>query len=401
MGPHERKIFRLMGTPRFADIRDPRKRKGPQRATGEVMRGPSDDGAGSRREDRMAYRELTMIDVREVLRRWQSRQSIKSMARGTRIDRKTVRRYIEMAEQIGIDKRAVLTDAVVHEIAQSVQSRLLPEPSEAWRAVEPHRAQIEKWIAEDLRLSRMYALLVRSGVSDVTYATLRRYAMQELGWRKKQATVRLHGTTRKVPRDEYLLVEKSAMLAAPTTPFDVPSFVEAKVHPDHHIQVARALYSVPTMYLGKRVRVRIDSKTVPFEELLTLVLTDEIARRDTTAVDNRVAAAKLDPDMCIERFDKSAKITFDRKLFNELCSLRFLQAHRHVVILGPVGVGKTFIANTLGHLACRHRYDVRFLRADVMLSILKKADSITHTMPRWPHSARSTCSSSTTSRSSR
>lgn len=116
-----------------------------------------------------------------------------------------------------------------------------------------------------------------------------------------------------------------------------------------------------------------DAQGMSIEELLTLVLTDEIARRDVTAVDNRVAAAKLNPEMCLERFDKSAKITFDRKLFAELCSLRFLQAHRHVVILGPVGVGKTFIANALGHLACRHRYDVRFVRADQMLSTLKKS----------------------------
>lgn len=116
-----------------------------------------------------------------------------------------------------------------------------------------------------------------------------------------------------------------------------------------------------------------EAQSMRFEDLLSLVLTDEIARRETTAVDHRVAAAKLDPDMCIERFDKSAKITFDRKLFAELCSLRFLQAHRHVVILGPVGVGKTFLASALGHLACRHRYDVRFLRADEMLSILKKS----------------------------
>jgi DNA replication protein DnaC len=116
-----------------------------------------------------------------------------------------------------------------------------------------------------------------------------------------------------------------------------------------------------------------DAQGIRFDDLLTLVLTDEIARRDTTAVDNRVAAAKLDPEMTLERFDKGAKVTFDKKLFAELCSLRFLQSHRHVVILGPVGVGKTFIANALGHLACRHRYDVRFLRADQMLSILRKS----------------------------
>jgi DNA replication protein DnaC len=115
------------------------------------------------------------------------------------------------------------------------------------------------------------------------------------------------------------------------------------------------------------------SQGLSFEEIFTLLITDEIARRDSAAVSNRVAEAKLDPDMTLERFDKSAKITFDKKLFAELCSLRFLQAHRHVVILGPVGVGKTFVANALGHLACRNRYDVRFLRADQMLSLLRKS----------------------------
>lgn len=116
-----------------------------------------------------------------------------------------------------------------------------------------------------------------------------------------------------------------------------------------------------------------ESQGMSTEDLLTLLLTDEIARRDGAAVDNRVSAAKLDPEMRLERFDKSAKITFDKKLFAELCSLRFLNDHRHVVILGAVGVGKTFIANALGHLACRHRYDVRCIRADQMLSVLRKS----------------------------
>jgi DNA replication protein DnaC len=124
--------------------------------------------------------------------------------------------------------------------------------------------------------------------------------------------------------------------------------------------------------LPERVELA-EAQGMALDELLTLVLTDEIARRDSTAVSNRVSDAKLDHDMTLERFDRSAKITFDKKLFAELCSLRFLQAHRHVVILGPVGVGKTFIANALGHLACRHRYDVRFLRADQMLSLLRKS----------------------------
>ena len=60
--------------------------------------------------------------------------------------------------------------------------------------------------------------------------------------------------------------------------------------------------------------------------------------------------------MRLEHWDKTAKVTFDKRLLAELTSLRFLEAHRHVVVLGPVGVGKTFIANAFGHLACRHGY---------------------------------------------
>jgi hypothetical protein len=61
----------------------------------------------------------------------------------------------------------------------------------------------------------------------------------------------------------------------------------------------------------------------------------------------------------IERWDKSAQVTFDRRVLAELCTLRFIAAHRNVVVLGPVGVGKTFLASALGHLACRASFHVR------------------------------------------
>ena len=57
----------------------------------------------------------------------------------------------------------------------------------------------------------------------------------------------------------------------------------------------------------------------------------------------------------------------------ELASLRFLEAHRHVVVLGSVGVGKTFMSQALGHIACRHGYHVRFTRADDMLRRLRQS----------------------------
>ena len=110
-----------------------------------------------------------------------------------------------------------------------------------------------------------------------------------------------------------------------------------------------------------------EKQKLGFEELLLTLLTDEIARRDSSATSLRVSQAHLEPQMTLEQFDASAKISYDKRVFAELCSLRFIEAHKHVVVLGPVGVGKTFLATALGHLACRHRYNVKFMRADDML----------------------------------
>jgi DNA replication protein DnaC len=119
--------------------------------------------------------------------------------------------------------------------------------------------------------------------------------------------------------------------------------------------------------------VLADKQEMSFDDLLLMILTDEIARRDNTATDNRAAEAGLDPTMRLELWDKTAKVTFDKRMLSELVSLRFLEAHRHVCVLGPVGVGKTFVAQALGHIACRHGYHVRFTRADEMLRTLKQS----------------------------
>jgi DNA replication protein DnaC len=119
--------------------------------------------------------------------------------------------------------------------------------------------------------------------------------------------------------------------------------------------------------------VLADKQSMSFDDLLLLIVTDEISRRDATAAQNRATEAGLDPVMTFELFDKTAKVTYDKRMLAELASLRFLEAHRHVVILGPVGVGKTFAASALGHVACRHGYHVRLIRADAMLQLLRKS----------------------------
>jgi DNA replication protein DnaC len=110
-----------------------------------------------------------------------------------------------------------------------------------------------------------------------------------------------------------------------------------------------------------------------YQEMLLLVLHDEIDRRESTATTRRARDAGLEPDMMLERWDDSAKVSFDRKVLSELMCLRFIESRRNVVILGPVGVGKTYLATALGHVACRHRFQVRLTRADDMLRRLKQS----------------------------
>jgi transposase len=81
-------------------------------------------------------------------------------------------------------------------------------------------------------------------------------------WSRDVAGGHVHGTTRRVPREVFDTEERAFLLPAPTEPFDVPRWSEPKVHPDHHVQVARALYSVPTRYIGKKLRARVDKRTV-------------------------------------------------------------------------------------------------------------------------------------------
>jgi transposase len=413
----------------------------------------------------MSFRELTMTDVREVLRRWQSGQSARQIARGGVADRKTAGRYIEAALACGLDAESELTDGVVAEVAQRVQARPLVTPSQVRQAIELNRTRIERWLRGDppLRLVRVHELLARDGVH-VAYTTLRRFAHDELGWRERPVTVRVedpppadeaqidfgemgyvtdddgrrrklwvlivtlsmsrymfvwptflqtcsaliegleaawrffegvvkrivpdnmssavvrahatepvlnrafleyaqwrgffvdparvrhpqdkprvenqvayvrerwfagetfradldelrdsatrwcrdvagarvHGTTRRVPREVYELEERPHMTTMREGHFDVPTWTKAKVHPDHHAQIARSLYSLPTRFIGKTVDARLDRISVRFylgSEMIKLHSRVSPGKRSTDPNDYPVGKA----DYALRSVDK-------------------------------------------------------------------------------------------------
>lgn len=116
-----------------------------------------------------------------------------------------------------------------------------------------------------------------------------------------------------------------------------------------------------------------ETDELPLQDFLLGLFSDEVERRRDTSTARRAHDAGLDPDMVLERWDKTAKVSYDRRVLQELVSLRFVEAQRNVVVLGPVGVGKTFIANALGHVACRSGFNVMLHRGDDLLRLLRQS----------------------------
>lgn len=132
-----------------------------------------------------------MIEVKEVLRRFEAGQGLRRIARETGLDRKTVRRYVDASTRAeGTDEERV------QQMVQEVQGRTAPAPSEPRRRLEEHRERIQAWLFPQkpgqraLRMTKVHKLLERRGV-EVTYATLCRWAHDELAWRERKPTVRV------------------------------------------------------------------------------------------------------------------------------------------------------------------------------------------------------------------
>jgi hypothetical protein len=80
-------------------------------------------------------------------------------------------------------------------------------------------------------------------------------------WCRDRAGTRIHGTTAQRPAEMFTELEASCLLAVPG-PYDVPVFTRVKVHRDFHVEVAKALYSVPQHLLGTYLDARADSELV-------------------------------------------------------------------------------------------------------------------------------------------
>ena len=105
-------------------------------------------------------------------------------------------------------------------------------------------------------------------------------------------------------------------------------------------------------------------------EFLQALCEDEVARRDAAGIERRVRAARFEQISVIEDFDFSYNPKIPAAHIRDLATLRFVEAGESVILHGPVGVGKTMIAQALGHHACRRGYAVTFTKCSRLLADL-------------------------------
>lgn len=374
----------------------------------------------------MGYREVRIVDVKEVIRRWQKGEGVRRIKAGTGLSRKTVRRYIEAAVELGVERGgAAPTEEQLAALVARFRPGRRPGSDGATAHLGRFQERIRRWLEEDeLQLTRVYELLrEQEVVVDVSYATLRRVVrswglggrrkitvrrepckpgelaevdfgrmglvwdehkerrrwawafLMTLGYSRHQflaftfdqsldtvirlfgesfrffqgvpqrvvvdsikaivdladpyeprfnrtfmelaehcdfipdparvgrpqdkptveagvkyvrerfwkgreirdlaqanrearqwslevAGLRTHGTTRRQPLQVFLDEEQAALRPLPARPYEIAHWARCKVHPDHHIQFEKAIYGVPTVYIGRHVDVRGDARFV-------------------------------------------------------------------------------------------------------------------------------------------
>ena len=80
------------------------------------------------------------------------------------------------------------------------------------------------------------------------------------------------------------------------------------------------------------------AQKLDYAAFLTLILADEVQRRDGLALERRLLSAGFEERVTLDDFDWSTPIQLDRRHLNELFSLHFLQKKEHVLLIGPVGI---------------------------------------------------------------
>lgn len=141
----------------------------------------------------MAFREVRVIEVREVLRVWLAGDGLRTAGERAGVDRKTARRYVIAAQEAGLRRdggEEQLTDELIGAVVAAVRPARPSGHGQAWEDLGPWTEQITAWVKADLQLTNIHGKLTRRGVN-VPYRTLHRFAVEQCGFGRRQPTLRV------------------------------------------------------------------------------------------------------------------------------------------------------------------------------------------------------------------
>jgi DNA replication protein DnaC len=116
-----------------------------------------------------------------------------------------------------------------------------------------------------------------------------------------------------------------------------------------------------------------DAGELSREDRLGLLVDREATSRENKRLARRLREARLRQSAVVEDVDYRAHRGLDRALFHKLAAGDWLREHHHLVIIGPTGIGKSWLACALGHKACRDGFSVLYKRASRLFADLAQA----------------------------
>ena len=146
----------------------------------------------------MGFREVSVVEVREVLRGWLEGAGLRKVAERAGVDRKTARRYVEAAKAEGLSREAgvaALSDDLIGAVVAAVRPARPNGHGASWEMLLAREEQISKWVAggdgqPPLSIVKIEELLARCGCV-VPYRTLHRFAVERCGFRVRSTTMRI------------------------------------------------------------------------------------------------------------------------------------------------------------------------------------------------------------------
>ena len=116
-----------------------------------------------------------------------------------------------------------------------------------------------------------------------------------------------------------------------------------------------------------------DAAELTREDWLGLLVDREATSRENKRLARRLRDARLRQTAVVEDVDFRAPRGLNRALFQKLASCEWVRDHHHLVVVGPTGIGKSWLACAFGHKACREGFSVLYKRATRLFNDLTQA----------------------------